>query len=179
MKEYPQNCFECLFAEIRVNKYSNLEEEWCVLAEKFIGMSRSERNSDCPLIKFDTINNPIWHNYLEWEDYINGMYNTRNDNVIVEQCKKLFKDKNLYNFMTETVKTWTKSADVNLSKTIFNRKAWVGQATCSYIKNATIQETTSAWVLLTEPQRKKANLLAQIVIEEWEDENIQRTPKCL
>jgi hypothetical protein len=114
----------------------------------------------------------IWYDFNEWEDFINGMYDTRIDEEKILQCYNLFLDDNLFYKMLEMVRKWRKSSAVNLSKTIFNRKAWVGQATCSYHLQATSSETVKAWFMLNKDERDKANLIANQVIEVWEDENI-------
>ena len=114
----------------------------------------------------------IWYSFEEWEDYLNGMYDTREEEEYINKCYFLFIDNNLYNNMLETVRKWRKASAVNLSKDIFNRKSWVGQATCSYFLNATSKETCKAWFRLTKAQRDRANDIASEVIRVWEDENL-------
>lgn len=115
---------------------------------------------------------PFWIDYNHWEDYKNGMYENRLDEDIAKKCIELFKSKKLYELMSEVTKQWEKSSKVNLKKTVFNRQAWIGQSTCSLHLNATINETTYAWVRLTEKERKRANDIADTVIMEYNYETL-------
>lgn len=115
---------------------------------------------------------PIWIKYENWEDYKNGMYNNRLDEEIGYKCINLFKSKKLYELMKEVTLKWKISSEVNLNKTIFNRQAWIGQSTCNYHLNATINETTFAWMRLSEKERKRANDIADTVILEYHHETI-------
>lgn len=117
------------------------------------------------------MNKPVWISPDKWEDHKNGMYNSRNNQDIAIQCKKLL-SKNCYNEMKQVIKEWPNATTVNLSKSVWNNKAWLGQACCSLQFGATIEETTSAWVQMTKEQRDEANKIALQVIKEWEDENI-------
>ena len=70
------------------------------------------------------------------------------------------------------------SSKVNLNKTVFNRNAWIGQATCNLWLKATIEETTWAWVRLSDRERKIANEIAEQVIKEYHNETLF-TYECL
>lgn len=115
---------------------------------------------------------PIWINYELWEDYKNGMYLKRCDETIAQKCLELFRSNNLIDCM-RNVKAWKVSATVNLSKTVFNQQAWLGQATMSLELGATIEETTWAWVRMTKQERDYANQCADEIIKEFQDENLQ------
>lgn len=114
---------------------------------------------------------PIWNNPREWEDFKNGMFNSRADDSIIKQCYEVLKN-NPYIEMKLTTIEYVKSSEVNLSKRVWNNQAWLGQATCNRLFGATIQETTKAWSLLTLKEKKYANKSADIVIEEWRNEKI-------
>jgi hypothetical protein len=111
--------------------------------------------------------NPIWIDYVYWEDYQNKMYETRLDYEVEEKCLQLFKSHDLYDKMKEVTKRWEIASKVNLNKTIFNRQAWIGQSTCNIWFGASIEETTYAWVKLTEKEKRIANQHADRVIEEY------------
>jgi hypothetical protein len=115
---------------------------------------------------------PVWIDYKKWEDYNNGMYENRLDENIALKCVDLFKSKDLYEMMTKVTQEWEISSKVNLNKTVFNRQAWIGQSTCSLILGATIEETTWAWMRLTQKERDRANDIADTVIEEYHNETL-------
>lgn len=113
---------------------------------------------------------PIWIEPNLWEDYKNGMYNNRSDDKIILNCYKLL-NKNCYFEMKQVTIQYVNSSKVNLSKRVWNNQAWLGQAMCNLYFGATIQETSKAWGLLDKKQQKYANKIADIIIEEWLNEN--------
>lgn len=124
------------------------------------------------IFNFHKLNtSPVWHDYKLWEDYKNGMYNNNKRSEKIINCLEMFKSDILHWFMWTALENYKYSSEVHLTQKEFNRKAWVGQATCNFHFNATIPETTNAWFMLTKEQREKANRIAQDVIEEWEYEN--------
>ena len=115
---------------------------------------------------------PYWVRFEDWEDYQNGMYNSRLDESIANQCIELFKSDGLYRKMIAILDKYQISSKVNLNKTVFNRNAWVGQATCNLWLKATIEETTWAWVRLSDREKKIANEIAEQVIKEYHNETL-------
>lgn len=110
---------------------------------------------------------PVWKNYKEWEDYINGMYENKNDAEIIKQCVEILTSNNLKEHMENTTKSYKISAKVNLTNKMFNPISWLGQATCNLLIGASARETCQAWLMMTEQQQKDANKIAKEVIEEW------------
>lgn len=115
---------------------------------------------------------PYWVRFEDWEDYQNGMYSSRLDESIALKCIDLFKSENLYKKMIAILNDYPISSKVNLNKTVFNRNAWIGQATCNLWLKATIEETTWAWVRLSDRERKIANEIAEQVIKEYHNETL-------
>lgn len=120
---------------------------------------------------------PIFHPYTKWEDYQNGMY--LNDYVsapeyyeLLEQSKNLLKNElKFLEIGLIVVDLWKISAEENLSKPIVNKKAWIGQASCSFNHKATERITKDAWSELTQEEMYKANNVAQKVIDYYERKN--------
>lgn len=110
--------------------------------------------------------------YIFWEDYLNGMYETsskENDFFYINKAIELLSNENLFlETCLKVVKHWTISTRVNLTNKNCNRQAWLGQACCSYLYNATETQTRQAWMMLTELQRHKANLIADKIIKNFE-----------
>lgn len=114
---------------------------------------------------------PIWKDPNTWEDYKNGMFKSTSREEIILRCYELL-NKNCYFEMKLVTVNYPNSSSVNLSKRVWNNQAWLGQAMCNMMFGATIQETTKAWGLLTLKQKKYANKIADIIVEEWTNENI-------
>jgi hypothetical protein len=116
---------------------------------------------------------PKWHDYTLWEDYINGMYNSRKDENIIKENLILFRADTLYDSMLNTLRKYKHSTEVNLTNTHSkNQKSWVGQIVCNSINNSTIQETTIAWFMLSDTERDYANECADKAIKRWIDEKL-------
>lgn len=112
----------------------------------------------------------IWHNFEKWEDHKNGMYNSRNEVDKVELSRALLiVPYNLFTNMVLVTNKWIFCSEHNLSNTAFNRKAWLGWASCCYCHGATDQETRNAWNLLTAEEKNIANRVALEVIDGWEN----------
>lgn len=115
----------------------------------------------------------IYHDYRNWECYNNGMYILREKDLkvdYVDGCLTLFKNtKELKKQMERTIKEWHYSTQQNMTNKSMNRQAWLGQAACNIYLKATEEETRSAWWLLNDEEREKANCVADEVIKQWED----------
>lgn len=113
-------------------------------------------------------------NYLEWEDYLNGMYEISidNDEDMILRSVELLSD-NIYfeSILHKVYKEWPISISVNLSNRSCNRQAWLGQAACSYNHKGNELTTRQAWSRLTGIQRYQANLIADKFIKKYEREN--------
>jgi hypothetical protein len=118
--------------------------------------------------------NPIYHKYTEWEDFQNGMYSSDNVSApqhyeFVNQSKELLRDQDkFFKVAIQVVTNWVKSTQENLTKKGTNKKAWIGQASCSLNHKATEKATKEAWGELTEIERELANSIAEKVIKIYE-----------
>lgn len=118
---------------------------------------------------------PIWIDYRNWEDYKHGMYENRVNEEKILHAKEILTSRFLKQYMTNTTRTYTTSAKVNLTNKMFNPISWLGQATCLLHGGSTAQETCRAWISMTKEEQIRANNIAKEVIKEWREqhENIQ------
>lgn len=126
----------------------------------------------------------IFHHYKDWEDFQAGMYNSPSTESIetgvtteerIQKAVELLSDETLcLEYMRKVVAEWKIGAEQVLSNRGQNRKAWLGWCACFMYGGCKDDETRQAWKLLDNDTRKKANAIAQKVIEEWEEkyENI-------
>lgn len=114
----------------------------------------------------------IYHHYMEWEDFHNGLYKMdqiENVERLINQCANLLKNCNkFYSTMLKVIKEWRKATEVNLTNISRNRQAWLGQSSCCYKYKAPEYVTKLAWRTLTKNQQNKANNIADKIIYEWE-----------
>lgn len=115
-----------------------------------------------------------WSDPDEWEDVKNGLYDSVTRPDIIEKCKILFSDKNIYELMKDAVISYKISSIANMSYNKLNRRPWIGQVLCSYHAGATLPEVNKAWKEITSKERDIANQKADEVIKYWE-ENIYET----
>ena len=116
----------------------------------------------------------IYHHYLLWEDFKNGMYDTpcQKDNKKLNDCINLLSSPSVfYNTLKKILNEWTISCDENLSNIYCNRQAWLGQAACCYLHKAEETITREAWSYLSEKKRIDANNIADKIILEYEAKN--------
>jgi hypothetical protein len=118
----------------------------------------------------------IYHHYLKWEDWQNGMYRStiQADDAEAEELIQyafslLSSPKSLYASMSSVVLDWPIASEVNLSHKSINRQAWLGQAACCYEHQVPEHLTKQAWHRLTLLQQDKANAIADRIIREWEE----------
>lgn len=115
----------------------------------------------------------IFYHFSLWEDYHNGMYDECKDGRqerVQKAVEILGTPEICRKAMQRVVDEWTIATEYNLSNAEINRKAWLGQACCSIYANVHEDETREAWGLLTDEQRKQANLIAYQIIKKWIDE---------
>jgi hypothetical protein len=114
----------------------------------------------------------VFEPYWKWEDFQNGMYEvpaSRDMRVLAEAAKSLLSDAAAFELACrQMVEAWPVAASVNLTNINANRRAWMGQAACSY--HASVPETATriAWKELSNDQRQAANEAAEKVIHEYE-----------
>ena len=116
----------------------------------------------------------IFYKYYLWEDYNNGMYDSSIidfDIMVSNSILLLSNEVSFFNTGIELLNNWKISSDVNLSNIYCNRRAWVGQASCSYKYGSNEIATREAWSRLTNTQRISANLIADKIINIYENKN--------
>jgi len=117
----------------------------------------------------------IYSPYWLWEDYINGMYasvDVDNKEVMINRAVIVLSDTTLFNdILLIVTKEWPVSTAVNLSNIKINRRAWLGQAACSYHSKTPEILTREAWKRLTNIQRHHANEIAHKHILLYERRN--------
>lgn len=108
--------------------------------------------------------------YIYWEDYINGMYNSP-DNLQKELklAYKIFNDFNLFNKLcSKVINDWEVSCIENLTNKNINRIAWLGQSALNiehFIKERT---TKKVWKTLDSNVKNKLNEIAYKNILKYE-----------
>lgn len=114
----------------------------------------------------------IWHHYLKWEDYQNGMYRTLSGDEKREYLKTATDftgNAELYgSWMLKVLEAWPVSCEQNLTDTGMNRRAWVGHAACCLATSCPEDITREAWGSLTQQQQDDANAKADQAIAIWE-----------
>jgi hypothetical protein len=114
----------------------------------------------------------LWHHYLTWEDYQNGMYRTLSGDekkAVYDKAVEFTGNPELYgNWMLEVVEKWPIACEQNLSDTGMNRQAWIGHAATCLAIGSPEDITREAWSDLTEDQQNKANAKADMAIALWE-----------
>tara|TARA_R110001632_G_scaffold1171_2_gene4714 strand:- start:10374 stop:10781 length:408 start_codon:yes stop_codon:yes gene_type:complete len=108
--------------------------------------------------------------YIYWEDYINGMYDSPNN--IEQELKlayKIFNDFSLFEFLCkEVINNWKISCIENLTNKSMNRIAWLGQSALNinhFIKERT---TKKIWKTLDSEVKNKLNKIAYKTILNYE-----------
>lgn len=115
----------------------------------------------------------IFHHYLLWEDYKNGMW-TRlkptDESDFIEKAILFTGDYQLYgSYMMKVAEHWPICCEQNLSNLSQNRRAWIGQAASCMAINCPEYITRQAWGCLTQQQQDDANEMADTAIRWWED----------
>lgn len=116
---------------------------------------------------------PFFAEYTVWEDYINGMYNPCNQNEeeqLITYAVEILSNKSLFKrTCLSLLIDWPISSKVNLTNQSCNRRAWLGQAACSYKFKVPEICTRIAWSRLTDIQRYEANKIADTIINYFEN----------
>lgn len=89
-----------------------------------------------------------------------------------QKCARLLADpKTCKDAMTLALAAYPISAQQHLSKSQ-GRRPWIGAAACCFALKATEEETRIAWNFYMTPQEQaSANMVADELIEEWEEGN--------
>lgn len=115
----------------------------------------------------------VYHPFTIWEDYKYGMYESvcfMDAQVLIRECEMTLKCPEwLRESMQFVSHNWLYAAENNLTNTHRNRQAWLGQAACCFSHSAPEYITKLAWKNLSEIEQKRANDVADSVIQEWEE----------
>ena len=121
----------------------------------------------------------IWINYNKWEDFRNGLYETKkinNEEFIIGECVELLSDQDrFYKYGLEMISLWPNSSNHNLSDIKANRKSYLGQSVCNFLFKANIKIVIKAWNLIDVDTQNSANDTALKIIKFYE-ENIYQEP---
>lgn len=119
--------------------------------------------------------NRIFHPYLIWEDFQNGMYeipSKEREPELIERAISVLSDAQIFRAACNSVIiNWPICTENNLTNPTCNRKAWLGQAACNILHSVPEICTRLAWGMLTEQQREIANDVAKSIIDKYEAEN--------
>lgn len=107
------------------------------------------------------------YHYKKWECYNNGMYESSITDEKVNHAVELLKDENrLYDSMYKVITEWVYSCQTHLTQSE-GLRSWLGWAACSIETGANFSCTRVAWGILTENQKKLANMVADTVILQY------------
>lgn len=115
----------------------------------------------------------IFHHYKKWECFKNGMYRKVNQSdhiLLISKAIELLSNQDVcYQGMKKVITQWHFSTLHNMTNISQNRRAWLGQAACC-LEFAVPEELTKiAWNRLSKDVQDKANAMADLIIQEWEN----------
>ena len=116
--------------------------------------------------------NQFYSHYENWEDFKNGMYcisKQSNEKELINNAIVILSDNDMF-FETckELLQNWPISIKVNLTNRQCNRKAWLGQAACSYKFNVPEILTRISWNKLSKIKQFQADQIALKIINYFE-----------
>ena len=113
----------------------------------------------------------VFRKYTEWEDYQNGMYESHNlddEELLLGKSVLLLTDDKLFlDTCKNVIDSWKITSSVHLTNNTINKKAWIGQASCSYLHKSPERLTRVAWGRLSKKQQETANRIAETVINSY------------
>lgn len=117
----------------------------------------------------------IWHPWTVWECYQHNFFGHITIAMKRDECYRTYATMlgDLDHFERALVKVtseWRHSCEHNLSNESMNRIAWLGQASLACEHNIP-SEMRAGFNLLTEPQQKAANLMAEKYLNLWLKKN--------
>jgi len=111
----------------------------------------------------------IYHRYELWECHKHGFFNTKSKAGLDLKVIELFSNpKQTEIYMQRVLKEWKYSCEHNLTNMSMNRVAWLGQAACCLYAIIPCEVTKQAWHLVSEDFRNQANLIAELIISEFD-----------
>lgn len=125
----------------------------------------------------------VWHNYLLWEDFQNGMWRKYDKDVerdMLHSAIEFMSDHKKYGAgMIEVVTKWKFTMEHHLSDPQTNKKAFVGQCSVCYSLGIPEHITREAWGHLTELQQYLANKEAEKAISLFKQNHLSHVSKTL
>jgi hypothetical protein len=88
---------------------------------------------------------------------------------IMQSANLLKSDLAFEKTMQDVLIKWPIASAVNLTNKGQNRKAWLGAAACMYKHKAPEYVTRLAWATLTQSEQQRANMVAQKIIDQYEN----------
>jgi hypothetical protein len=115
----------------------------------------------------------LFYPYTEWEDYQNGLYDSRsiNQKIVNKNFELLSNQDTFYQTALKVVEIWVKCSNHNLSNRFINRRAWLGQASCCYKNKSNDLEVREAWKNIDFKTKNYANATASKIIKIYESKN--------
>ena len=110
-----------------------------------------------------------YYHYSFWEDVRNGILDKRCESEKIEEAKVILGKPNKFlQLGRKMIRQWPQCTRQYLTDKSMNRRAYIGASVCNFAKGCTEREVRLAWWELNEKQRKDANLIADILLEEFE-----------
>lgn len=111
--------------------------------------------------------------YIYWEDYINGMYDSPNNKEYeIELAISIFNDFKVFEKLcNKVIDNWNMCCIENLTNKSMNRIAWLGQSALNIDNNIKEISTKNAWKLLDSEVKNKLNEIAYKTILNYEKRN--------
>lgn len=113
----------------------------------------------------------VYYTWDQWECYPAGLYESSKADMEDDQCKEAYRDflADLGRFgaaLERVLAEWRNSCEHYLTNMAMNRVAWLGQA-AACIDMGLPSKYRSGYFLLTDEQRKAADLLALEYLNRW------------
>jgi hypothetical protein len=117
----------------------------------------------------------IFHTYDKWECYKSGFYANKKEGYSDEWCNneyvRILTNEELFSSTLEKVIVeWKHSCEHYLTNSSMNRIAWLGQAAVCY-ESGVPASYCGAFNLLSDEQKKSANIIAKKYLDIWCESN--------
>jgi hypothetical protein len=125
----------------------------------------------------------IYHNYLLWEDFQNGMWKKYDKDIeadMLHAAIEFMSDTFLFsNAMHNVVKHWKFTTEHHITDKTINHKAFLGQCGVCYELGIPEHITREAWGHLTEKKQYLANKEAKKAISLFKQNHLHYVTKTL
>lgn len=124
-------------------------------------------------VKVDS--NRVYHPWHLWEDYQNSFHNnctgSEKEQKISSVVRMFNSEEDTLRCMSYVADNWKYSMEHNLTNPQINQIAYIGQCACAYYDSVPSTVTMEAWSLLDNDTKERSNMLAQRVIDRWNNNN--------